>query len=332
MNCPNCNSIVEPGSAFCANCGARFDQQPVNNGVANNAFNNQPAAVNNVSAAPEMLNSAPNNQFNTVSVAQPDVQVQNSSFNQGVSNVGTGQNINQQQMFNQSVPTNNQVSAPQMNMNSGSVAVGPGVKSNNTAVIVIVAVIAIVAVAICYFMVSGNNKKLDGTNDSNAVASTDSSVTINGMTGTVPKGWSFVSGVELGSSSFDSAFVKDTQDSVSGISASPYTQVTLDSIIANAYKIKANFESGGLTDVSFKDGEKNGKKYALFNCIYNGSNYHILYTESASAGVIGAEGYYASADDLDTIVNFVTGLKESTGVKSSVASTLPNFAGSALQK
>ena len=196
----------------------------------------------------------------------------------------------------------------------------------------IVAVIAIVAVAICYFMVSGNNKKFDGTNDSSSVASTDSSVTINGMTGTVPKGWSFVSGVELGSSSFDSAFVKDTQDSVSGISASPYTQVTLDSIIANAYKIKANFESGGLTDVSFKDGEKNGKKYALFNCIYNGRNYHILYTESASAGVIGAEGYYASADDLDTIVNFVTGLKESTGVKSSVASTLPNFAGSALQK
>lgn len=317
MNCPNCNSVVEPGSIFCGNCGTKLDEQTIKDGVVNTVPSNQPVIVNTIPTSPEVLNSNMSiNNTVDVEVLEP-VSQQVSNQTTTINNIG-----------NNSEPVNNQI-----NMNTGSMSGNAIVKSNNITVIIIVAVIAIVAVLMCYFIVSGNNKKLESKNaNSTTTAAAEGRVTVNGMTGVVPKGWSFVPGIELGTSNFDSVFVKDTQESLSGISSTPYTGVTLDSIVTNSYKVKTNFEANGLSEVEFKNDEKNGVKYALFNGLYNGNNYHILYVENGTTGVIGAEGTYASNDDLDTIINFVTGLKKSSSIKSSTSDVLPNFAGLVLQK
>lgn len=317
MNCPNCNSVVAPGSTFCGNCGTKLEVQTINNGVVSTVPSSQPVIVNNIPTSPEVLNMPINNTADVEVLEPVSQQVSNQTIT-----------ITDQVRDNKFEHANNQV-----NVNTSSMSGDILAKSNNIVVIIIVAVIAIVTVAMCYFIVSSNNKKLEGKNDnSTTIASARGMVTVNGMTGVVPKGWSFVPGIELGTSNFDSVFVKDTQESLSGISSTPYTEVTLDSIITNSYKVKTNFEANGLSEVEFKNGEKNGVKYILFNGLYNGNNYHILYAANGGAGVIGAEGVYASSDDLDTIINFVTSLKRSSSIKSSTSDILPNFSGLVLQK
>lgn len=245
----------------------------------------------------------------------------------GVNNVGpniSGMNTNM----------NNNVSSQNMNISNNNPNVNSNTiskvnKSGNLITIILVLVIAIVAVVVCYLMISGN--KSNTTNkDKNVVATNNTSeVTVNGRTGKVPKGWSFVSGIEVGYADYESVFVKDTKDSVAFVSTS--SDVTFDSVKNGMYAIKAKLESSGFSDLNVTTDKKNGVEYVLFDGLFNGANYHVLFYGDG-VGVSGSEGYYASSEDLATIINFVTGLKKNTAIKGIASENNINLFNSVLGK
>lgn len=250
----------------------------------------------------------------------------NTSMESVVSNANINSNMNTDNSNNTNLNMSNYSPNQSMNIsNNSSVnsnAISKVNKSGNLITIILVLVIAIVAVVVCYLMISGN--KSNTTNkDKNVVATNNTSeVTINGRTGKVPKGWSFISGIEAGSAEHESVFIKDTRDSVALISST--NEVTFGDIKKGMYAVKAKFESLGFSELNATTDKKNGIEYVLFDGLYDGSNYHILYFADG-VGVSGSEGYYASSEDLMTIINFMTSLKKNTVTKGIISDNNVNF-------
>lgn len=250
----------------------------------------------------------------------------NTSMESVVSNANINSNMNTDNSNNTNLNMSNYSPNQSMNIsNNSSVnsnAISKVNKSGNLITIILVLVIAIVAVVVCYLMISGN--KSNTTNkDKNVVATNNTSeVTINGRTGKVPKGWSFISGIEAGSAEHESVFIKDTRDSVALISST--NDVTFGDIKKGMYTVKAKFESLGFSELNATTDKKNGIEYVLFDGLYDGSNYHILYFADG-VGVSGSEGYYASSEDLMTIINFMTSLKKNTVTKGIISDNNVNF-------
>lgn len=250
----------------------------------------------------------------------------NTSMESVVSNANINSNMNTDNSNNTNLNMSNYSPNQSMNIsNNSSVnsnAISKVNKSGNLITIILVLVIAIVAVVVCYLMISGN--KSNTTNkDKNVVATNNTSeVTINGRTGKVPKGWSFISGIEAGSAEHESVFIKDTRDSVALISST--NEVTFGDIKKGMYTVKAKFESLGFSELNATTDKKNGIEYVLFDGLYDGSNYHILYFADG-VGVSGSEGYYASSEDLMTIINFMTSLKKNTVTKGIISDNNVNF-------
>lgn len=250
----------------------------------------------------------------------------NTSMESVVSNANINSNMNTDNSNNTNLNMSNYSPNQSMNIsNNSSVnsnAISKVNKSGNLITIILVLVIAIVAVVVCYLMISGN--KSNTTNkDKNVVATNNTSeVTINGRTGKVPKGWSFISGIEAGSAEHESVFIKDTRDSVALISST--NEVTFGDIKNGMYTVKAKFESLGFSELNATTDKKNGIEYVLFDGLYDGSNYHILYFADG-VGVSGSEGYYASSEDLMTIINFMTSLKKNTVTKGIISDNNVNF-------
>lgn len=324
MNCPKCNSVIEQGSSFCNNCGfnltsnsSNLQEQPV---MTVNP--NQAQAVSNVpTVEPTLINNVPvANQ-----VVQPSVPNQSIS---PVNNMNVNQNsqqiaVNNMNQSNQPVmPTNNNMNNMNLAPAGNNIA---AVKANsNASIIIIVVVIAFVAIGICYFMITKNasSNKNTNINNDNTVAVNDNMVTVNGLSGNVPKNWSFVSGQELGIYNYDSVFINDSQNSFSLIGTSD--EVTYTLVKQNINSFKANMEAKGMTNLDYKFDNKNGIEYTLFEGLYEGVNYLIVIRANGT-GIICAEGAYDSASDLNTIVDFITSLKSSTGVKAMKEFTSPNF-------
>lgn len=324
MNCPKCNNVVEQGSSFCTSCGFNLNSNS-----------------NNLQEQPVMVNT---NQAQSVSsVPSPEPTLINSvpvGFSQGIQPSVPVQNINPVNNFEQSSqPTmpmnnmnqNNQPVMPTNNMNNMNFAsAGNGVaaaKANsNASIIIIVVVIAFVAIGICYFMTTKNASSTksgtSSTSEDTTVAVSSNSVTVNGLSGNVPKNWSFVAGDEIGAYGYGSIFINDSQSSYSVIETSD--EATYALVKQNVVSFKANLEAKGLTDLNYEIDKKNGNEYILFEGLYQNVNYHIV-VRANGAGVICAEGGYASASDLNTIVDFVTSLKKSTGVRAMSDFTSPNF-------
>lgn len=342
MNCPKCNNVVEQGSSFCTSCG--FNLSNANNNQQEQPVminTNQAQAVSNVpNAEPTLINNVP-------VASQGETSVSNQNVNP-VNNVGVNQNsqqvaVNNMSQNNPQVAVNNmnQNSQPMMmptnNMNNMNFApAGNGMaatKANsNASIIIIVVVIAIVVIGICYFMVTKNassNKNNTNANNDNTVAVNTNTVTVNGLSGNVPKDWSFVSGQEIGAYTSNAVFIKDSQDSFSLIETT--NEVTYPMVKQNINTIKANLEAGGLTDLDYKIDKKNGVEYILFEGLMDDVNYHVM-VKANGAGVICAEGGYASASDLNTIVDFITSLKNGTGVKAMTDFKSPNFSSVILGK
>lgn len=338
MNCPKCNNVVEQGSSFCTSCG--FNLSNANNNQQEQPVminTNQAQAVSNVpNAEPTLINNVP-------VASQGETSVSNQNVN-SVNNVGVNQNsqqvvVNNMSQNNPQVAVNNmnQDSQPMMmptnnmnNMNNMNFApAGNGMvvtKANsNASIIIIVVVIAIVVIGICYFMVTKNassNKNNTNANNDNTVAVSDNMVTVNGLSGNVPKNWSFVSGQEIGIYDYDSVFINDSQNSFSLIEST--NEVTYTLVKQNINSFKANMEAKGMTNLDYKFDKKNGIEYTLFEGLFQGVNYLVV-IRANGAGIICAEGAYDSASDLNTIVDFITSLKSSTGVKAMNEFTSPNF-------
>lgn len=323
MNCPKCNSVNEMGSLFCSNCGMRFD----NNG--NESVSVPEPVITNVSQENvELLNTDNLNNTNSVNsnLGSNEMGTLNSNINynnQGNVSNNTSSNMSFNTNTNPDVNQNNNMnmshSTNQNNMNTGTNnnlnSVSKINRSGNIITVVLVLVIAIVAVVVCYLMVSGNKSEATDKNSDTVASANTSEVTVNGRTGKVPKGWSFVSGIEAGTD-YESVFLKDTQDSLAAISAA--SNVTFNDVKNSMYALKTKYEANGFSDLSVTTKKKNGVEYILFNGILEGSNYHVLYMNDG-VGISGSEGPYASSDDLETIVNFVTGLKKSVAVKGNVS-------------
>ena len=105
----------------------------------------------------------------------------------------------------------------------------------------------------------------------------------------------------------------------------------LSEIKANMYTLKAKLESKGFSDIDVKKSKENSSEYVLFDGLYNGKNYHLLYLAD-TAGVYGSEGVYASKDDLATIVSFMTKLKRNAAIKIPDDSEQVNFFETILEK
>lgn len=290
----------------------------------NNNYNMASMSPNNLGVAntnivnSDVVGNAPGSNISTNEM--------NTSMESVVSNANINSNMNTDNSNNTNLNMSNYSPNQSMNIsNNSSVnsnAISKVNKSGNLITIILVLVIAIVAVVVCYLMISGN--KSNTTNkDKNIVATNNTSeVTINGRTGKVPKGWSFISGIEAGSAEHESVFIKDTRDSVALISST--NEVTFGDIKKGMYTVKAKFESLGFSELNATTDKKNGIEYVLFDGLYDGSNYHILYFADG-VGVSGSEGYYASSEDLMTIINFMTSLKKNTVTKGIISDNNVNF-------
>lgn len=345
MNCPKCNNVVEQGSSFCTSCGFNLSnannnqqEQPVmintNQAQAvSNVPNAEPTLINNVPVASQGETSVSNqnvNPVNNVGVNQNSQQVAVNNMSQNNPQVAVNNmNQNSQPMM---MPTNNMNNMNNMNFAPAGNGMAATKANSNASIIIIVVVIAIVVIGICYFMVTKNassNKNNTNANNDNTVAVNNNTVTVNGLSGNVPKDWSFVSGQEIGAYTSDAVFIKDSQDSFSLIEAT--NEVTYAMVKQNVNTIKANLEAGGLTDLDYKTDKKNGVEYILFEGLMDDVNYHVM-VKANGAGVICAEGDYASASDLNTIVDFITSLKNGTGVKAMTDFKSPNFSSVILGK
>lgn len=290
----------------------------------NNNYNMASMSTNNLGVA--NTNIVNSNVVGNGSGSNISANEMNTSMESVVSNANINSNMNTDNSNNTNLNMSNYSPNQSMNIsNNSSVnsnAISKVNKSGNLITIILVLVIAIVAVVVCYLMISGN--KSNTTNkDKNVVATNNTSeVTINGRTGKVPKGWSFISGIEAGSAEHESVFIKDTRDSVALISST--NEVTFGDIKKGMYTVKAKFESLGFSELNATTDKKNGIEYVLFDGLYDGSNYHILYFADG-VGVSGSEGYYASSEDLMTIINFMTSLKKNTVTKGIISDNNVNF-------
>ena len=290
----------------------------------NNNYNMASMSPNNLGVA--NTNIVNSNVVGNDSGSNISTNGMNTSMESVVSNANINSNMNTDNSNNTNLNMSNYSPNQSMNIsNNSSVnsnAISKVNKSGNLITIILVLVIAIVAVVVCYLMISGN--KSNTTNkDKNVVATNNTSeVTINGRTGKVPKGWSFISGLEAGSAEHESVFIKDTRDSVALISST--NEVTFGDIKKGMYTVKAKFESLGFSELNATTDKKNGIEYVLFDGLYDGSNYHILYFADG-VGVSGSEGYYASSEDLMTIINFMTSLKKNTVTKGIISDNNVNF-------
>ncbi len=290
----------------------------------NNNYNMASISPNNLGVA--NTNTVNSNVVGNDSGSNISANEMNTSMESVVSNANINSNMNTDNSNNTNLNMSNYSPNQSMNIsNNSSVnsnAISKVNKSGNLITIILVLVIAIVAVVVCYLMISGN--KSNTTNkDKNVVATNNTSeVTINGRTGKVPKGWSFISGIEAGSAEHESVFIKDTRDSVALISST--NEVTFGDIKNGMYTVKAKFESLGFSELNATTDKKNGIEYVLFDGLYDGSNYHILYFADG-VGVSGSEGYYASSEDLMTIINFMTSLKKNTVTKGIISDNNVNF-------
>lgn len=290
----------------------------------NNNYNMASMSPNNFGVA--NTNTVNSNVVGNDSGSNISTNGMNTSMESVVSNANINSNMNTDNSNNTNLNMSNYSPNQSMNIsNNSSVnsnAISKVNKSGNLITIILVLVIAIVAVVVCYLMISGN--KSNTTNkDKNVVATNNTSeVTINGRTGKVPKGWSFISGIEAGSAEHESVFIKDTRDSVALISST--NEVTFGDIKKGMYTVKAKFESLGFSELNATTDKKNGIEYVLFDGLYDGSNYHILYFADG-VGVSGSEGYYASSEDLMTIINFMTSLKKNTVTKGIISDNNVNF-------
>lgn len=292
---------------------------PNNLGVANTNIVNSDV-VGNAPGSNISTNEMNTSMESVVSNANINSNMNTDNFNNTNLNMNTDNSNNTN--LNMSNYSPNQSMNISNNSSVNSNAISKVNKSGNLITIILVLVIAIVAVVVCYLMISGN--KSNTTNkDKNVVATNNTSeVTINGRTGKVPKGWSFISGIEAGSAEHESVFIKDTRDSVALISST--NEVTFGDIKKGMYTVKAKFESLGFSELNATTDKKNGIEYVLFDGLYDGSNYHILYFADG-VGVSGSEGYYASSEDLMTIINFMTSLKKSTVTKGIISDNNVNF-------
>ena len=290
----------------------------------NNNYNMASMSPNNLGVA--NTNTVNSNVVGNDSGSNISANEMNTSMESVVSNANINSNMNTDNSNNTNLNMSNYSPNQSMNIsNNSSVnsnAISKVNKSGNLITIILVLVIAIVAVVVCYLMISGN--KSNTTNkDKNVVATNNTSeVTINGRTGKVPKGWSFISGIEAGSAEHESVFIKDTRDSVALISST--NEVTFGDIKNGMYTVKAKFESLGFSELNATTDKKNGIEYVLFDGLYDGSNYHILYFADG-VGVSGSEGYCASSEDLMTIINFMTSLKKNTVTKGIISDNNVNF-------
>ncbi len=311
------------------NLGNDFSNQNVSqsNSVNETNQNVQPNSVNglNQNVQPNSVNGLNQNvQPNSVNGLNQNVQPNSvNGLNQNVQpNLPINNMSNVSTMNNNMGNMNNNFS----NMNYATAGNGVGAtKANNTSIIIIVIVIALVAIGICYFMLTKNassDNKSSNTNAESTVAVNDNEVSVNGLTGNVPKNWSFVSGEEIGDPTYDGAFVNDTMNSFTFIGVEKTTSFAI--FKQNINSIKANLEANGISDLNYNIETKDGIEYILFEGIYSGSNYHI-FVKANSVGVIFTEGVHSSASDLNTIVDFNLSLKSSTGSRAMSGISSPKF-------
>lgn len=305
--------------------GASLETNNNVNTDINNNYNMASMSPNNLGVA--NTNIVNSNVVGNDSGSNISTNGMNTSMESVVSNANINSNMNTDNSNNTNLNMSNYSPNQSMNIsNNSSVnsnAISKVNKSGNLITIILVLVIAIVAVVVCYLMISGNKSNTTTNKDKNVVATNNTSeVTINGRTGKVPKGWSFISGIEAGSAEHESVFIKDTRDSVALISST--NEVTFGDIKKGMYTVKAKFESLGFSELNATTDKKNGIEYVLFDGLYDGSNYHILYFADG-VGVSGSEGYYASSEDLMTIINFMTSLKKNTVTKGIISDNNVNF-------
>ena len=321
MKCPKCNFENETGSIFCSECGNKLD-------VISNS--NDDAEVLDINEEVETLDT---NQVIDSSQNMVNQTINTQATSNNLANEQVNSNNNQVAQNNNFVRTNEVINmAANMNGNSANLGVSNDVasigklnRSSNLIVIGFVILISIITIVSCYLMTT--NKKPDEKKDD--VVTYNNKVTINGRTGSVPDGWNFVSGVEIGQNDYESVFMKASYDSFAYVLSSKSSN--LSEIKANMYTLKAKLESKGFSDIDVKKSKENGSEYVLFDGLYNGKNYHLLYLTDAT-GVFGSEGVYASKEDLTTIVSFMTALKRNATIKVPDVGEKVNFFETILEK
>lgn len=294
--------------------GSNIDN--VNSGMVATNVNNSNNTNNNMS---NMSSNSSISLMTNNGVGNDSTIMNTMPSNNGVVNNNTvPNNINSNNMngnINNTVSSNSiSMDATGLSNKNNAASIVKITKSSNLITLGFVVVIAIITVGVCYLMTTGDKKSASPSKDDPGVVATDiSDVTVNGRTGKVPKGWSFISGIEYNLNDYESVLMKDSQDSLACIMSN--TSIGFAEVKANMYTMKVKLENAGFSDIDVKKEKKNGVEYVLFDGLFSGNNYHILYLTDGT-GIFGSEGVYASAEDLTTIINFVTTLKKNTVVKS----------------
>lgn len=326
MKCPKCNFENEAGSIFCSSCGNKLEVVSTSNDEAEFLDINEEVETLDTNQVIES-----NNQNIINQTVQNNEQVTSDNVLTSIPITSSNDHVAQNNNF---VKTNEVINmatnmSSEVGVNSSTSSDVTSIKklnrSSNFIVIGLVILISIITIGSCYLMTT--NKKPDEKKDD--VVTYNNKVTINGRTGSVPDGWNFVSGVEIGQNDYESVFMKASYDSFAYVLSSKSSN--LSEIKANMYTLKAKLESKGFSDIDVKKSKENGSEYVLFDGLYNGKNYHLLYLTDAT-GVFGSEGVYASKEDLTTIVSFMTALKRNATIKVPDVGEKVNFFETILEK
>ncbi len=287
MNCPNCNSQINPGDAFCTSCGCNLNQvvQP-----QQNPSNSVPV---------EPVSSNVGVQINNIPVQQP------------ISN-------NTVTIENQSVPVQtNSTMMMQTNTNVQSATASINNK-NNIIVIMVVAVIAIATIITCCLITSKNSGNLNSTNVSQV-----NKVTVNGLTGNVPDGWSFEdSEGYIDSKDYVAVLRNEVGDSYLAIGSGD--SLSYETIVSKKDLFIDYYTAIGLSNIVSKEEKYNNKNVLLVKGILDGYDFLVCYMSNGSNGYYLGAGTYSSNAAYEEMLQFMTTMESAKSTFSNSSSTISN--------
>lgn len=281
MNCPICNSPLQPGEKFCQNCGTKLDSM-------NNTTTAQPSPAQ---AAPVVNGSAINPAVGTNAVNPGNAQA--APMSQPTANVAVPPAPvlnNQEYMAMQNNNSSNQKGAPMF--------------------LLIIMAVAIIALggALVYFVVfaKDDNKENENSNKQDSpVVTAMNRQTYQGYQFEAPEGWNFEKGEK------DLTIYTDNEEVVI---SSQILKNTYSSVVLALPQIEAAWTQSGYQLSNRQTANKNGKNYYIYDLSFSGYNGYIVLTDLSSQtllSIILAQNTNALTKYKEVSLNIVTSLQVS---------------------
>ena len=172
---------------------------------------------------------------------------------------------------------------------------------NSIVIILIVLVLTVTAIIVSYFKITAQ-KPIEEAGIQE--------INVNGLLGTVPPGWNFLSSIDAstGINDIDALFFNDKQDSK--IKIYEKEEIDYNTILSKRNIILKKINNGNKKHFTVNVSSANHVEYLIYSGIHKEQN-HILIFLKYNDGILAGEGDYSSSTDLTTIIDFITTIKKS---------------------